>query len=51
MQQLNVSLSIPIPSDSVLIKKVELEDLQRQQLSGVYWTMKDLEKRTNKGQI
>ena len=51
MQQLNVSLSIPIPSDSVLIKKVEFEDLQRQQLSGVYWTMKDLEKRTNKGQI
>lgn len=50
MQQLNVNLSIPIPSDHVLIAKVELEDLRKQELSGVYWTMKDLESRTNKKQ-
>ena len=50
MQQLNVSFSIPIPSDHVLISKVELEDLQKDQLLGAYWTMKDLESRTNKKQ-
>ena len=48
MQQLEVSITVPIPSDSVIVKKVELETLKKQSLSGVYWTMKDLEKRTNK---
>lgn len=48
MQQLNVNLTVPIPDDSVLIKKVELEVLKEQSLSGVYWNMKDLEQRTNK---
>lgn len=48
MQQLDVSLSIPIPSDYVLVKKVELEDLKKESLSGVYWSMRDLEKRTGK---
>lgn len=48
MQQLNVELSIPIPSEYVLINKVELEELKQESLSGVYWTMKDLEKRMNK---
>lgn len=48
MQQLEVSLTVPIPSDSVLIKKVELEVLKEQSLSGVYWEMKDLELRTKK---
>ncbi|MFJ7756283.1 DUF771 domain-containing protein [Peribacillus muralis] len=48
MQQLNVSLQIPIPADQVLISKVELQELKQQQLSGVYWTMKDLERQTNK---
>lgn len=47
-QQLNVSIAIPIPEDMVLIKRVEFEELQREQLNGVYWTMKDLEKRLNK---
>ncbi len=47
-QQLEVSLSIPIPSDSVLIKKVELDELKQKSLAGVYWTMKDLENRTGK---
>ncbi len=48
MQQLSVTLTIPVPSDSVLIKKVELEELKQAQLEGVYWSMKDLEQRINK---
>lgn len=48
MQQLSVTLSIPVPSNSILIKKVELEKLEKAQLVGVYWSMKDLEKRINK---
>lgn len=47
-QQLSVSLSIPIPDDSILINKVEFNELKRASLSGVYWTMKDLEKRMKK---
>lgn len=45
MQTLNVQLSIPIPESSVLISKVELEQLKRNELSGVFWNMQDLEKR------
>ena len=48
MQQLNVNLSIQIPADQVLISKVELEELQKTSLLGVYWNMKDLEKRTSR---
>lgn len=48
MQQLNVQLAIPIPEDQVIISKVELEELKRNQLTGVYWTMKDLEARTGR---
>lgn len=47
-QSLNIELSIPIPSDKVLISKIELEQLQEESLLGVYWTMKDLEKRIGK---
>ncbi|MFL0504790.1 DUF771 domain-containing protein [Ureibacillus sp. 179-F W5.1 NHS] len=47
-QQLSVNLTIPIPSDSVLILKTELEELQQSKYDGVYWTMKDLEKRVGK---
>ncbi|MBU8908999.1 DUF771 domain-containing protein [Desertibacillus haloalkaliphilus] len=47
-QKLIVNLSIPIPSDSILISKVELEELKKQELLGVYWTMRDLEKRVNR---
>lgn len=50
MQHLNVQISIPIPSDSVLISRVELDDLKKQELSGVYWSMQDLERRVSKGQ-
>lgn len=48
MQQLTVQLSIPIPPDSVLISKVELEELKKNELTGVYWSMRDLESRINK---
>ncbi|TRM08816.1 DUF771 domain-containing protein [Lentibacillus cibarius] len=47
-QQLNVNLSIPIPEDSVLISKIELQELKEQELTGIYWNMKDLEKRINR---
>ncbi|MEC1714997.1 DUF771 domain-containing protein [Schinkia azotoformans] len=48
MQQLQVNLTIPIPADSVLITKVQLEEFKRLELTGVYWTMRDLEQRINK---
>lgn len=51
MQQLTVNLTIPIPADSVLISKVELEELKRNELTGKYWTMKDLEDRTKRKQV
>lgn len=51
MQQLQVNLTIPIPVDSVLISKVELEHLKKNELTGVYWTMQELEERTKKGHI
>ncbi len=49
MQQLiSTNVVIQIPSDYVLISKTEFEELKQQELSGAYWSMKDLEKRTNK---
>lgn len=48
MQQLEVNLTIPIPKDSVLISKIEFIELKKQELSGVYWSMKDLEARINR---
>lgn len=48
MQKLNVELSIDISTDYVLITKVEYEELQKNRLQGVYWTMKDLEQRVGK---
>lgn len=47
-QQIKAEVIINIPSDYVLIKKSELEVLEQERLSGVYWTMEDLEKRINK---
>ncbi|KIO62091.1 hypothetical protein B4065_3311 [Caldibacillus thermoamylovorans] len=48
MQQLKAEVVIQIPNDMVLVSKIELEELKRQELTGVYWTMKDLQKRINK---
>ncbi|MFC4389113.1 DUF771 domain-containing protein [Gracilibacillus marinus] len=50
IQQLDVNLVIPIPNDKVLISKIELQELKDQQLLGVYWSMKDLEKRVGRKQ-
>lgn len=47
-QNLKVDLTIQIPSDLVLITKVELQQLKENELKGVYWTMKDLEKHVNR---
>lgn len=48
MQKIEVELSIEIPSEYVVIKKVEYEELKKLELYGVYWNMKDLEKRTGR---
>lgn len=48
LQQLEVAFSIPIPEDKVLISKIELNDLRKKSLTGTYWNMKDLERRTGK---
>lgn len=45
-----MNLTIDIPNELVLIKKVELEELEQEKLLGVYWSMKDLEKRIGKKQ-
>jgi phage pi2 protein 07 len=47
-QRLSVNLTVPIPADSVLISKVELQELKKAQLLGIYWTMKDIERRVNR---
>ncbi|MCT1577567.1 DUF771 domain-containing protein [Oceanobacillus kimchii] len=49
-QNLDVSLSIPVPEGLVIISEVELKELQNNSLKGVYWSMRDLEKRINKKQ-
>ncbi|SMG58344.1 DUF771 domain-containing protein [Paenibacillus aquistagni] len=51
MQSLNVQLTIPIPDDMVLIHKVEYEGLKANELTGVYWNMKDLEERINRKSV
>lgn len=43
MQQLKVDLLIQIPSEMVLITKVELQELKQQSLQGAYWNLKELE--------
>lgn len=48
MQKLSVQLSIPVPKDCIIISKVELEELKNLELTGVYWSMKELEKRINR---
>ncbi|ADU28510.1 DUF771 domain-containing protein [Evansella cellulosilytica] len=48
MQKLKAEVVITIPEDMVLITRVEYEMLKQKELSGLYWNMKDLEKRINK---
>ena len=48
LQSLSVNINIPVPADSVIISRVELQELKKLQLTGVYWSMKDLENRVNR---
>lgn len=48
MQQIQAVVTFPIPEESVLISKVEYEELKEDSLQGRFWTMKDLEKRLNR---
>lgn len=48
IQQIKTEVIINIPPNYVIVKKSELEELQQETLSGVYWSMEDLEKRVNK---
>lgn len=48
MQQLNISLAVHVPEEYVLIKKVDLQELEDQSLRGVTWGMKKLEEKMNK---
>lgn len=48
MQKIKAEVVITIPEDLVLLTRVEYEILKQNELSGVYWNMKELEKRTNK---
>lgn len=49
MQQLlTASVTIQVPSDHVLISRAEYKELKEHELSGAYWNMSDLEKKTNR---
>ena len=48
VQSLSVNINIPVPADTVIISRVELQELKKLQLTGVYWSMKDLENRVNR---
>jgi phage pi2 protein 07 len=48
MQTLKLNVNVTIPDEFVIISKVELEELEKQNLLGKYWSMKDLENHTNK---
>nr|WP_223820860.1 DUF771 domain-containing protein [Bacillus sp. S3] len=48
MQRIKAEVVITIPEDMVLLTRVEYDELKLNELSGVYWNMRELEKRTNK---
>lgn len=48
MQKIKAEVVITIPNDMLLITVVEYEQLKQNELSGVYWSMRELEKRINK---
>jgi hypothetical protein len=50
-QTISVNLDIPIPADSVIISKVQLEELKKAQLRGTYWYIKYLEKKVYKENV
>lgn len=48
MQKLSIQLTISIPDEYVVVSRVELDKLSENELTGVYWTMQDLEERVGK---
>lgn len=48
MQRLRVSLNIIIPDDLIVISKVELNEYKKNELTGIYWTMQELERRVGR---
>lgn len=50
-QAIKAEIFINIPTDQILISKVEYEELQSNSLQGVYWTMSDLENQIGKKQV
>lgn len=50
MQKITAEVEIKIPKDYVLITKAEFESFKENELSGIYWTMRDLENRTGRKQ-
>lgn len=47
-QIIKIQATIQIPENQILIEKVEFERLQSLELYGKYWSMQELEERTNK---
>lgn len=49
-QKLNLNVTVQIPEGFVIVEKFELEELQKNQLDGVYWSMQDLQNHVNRKQ-
>ncbi|MFJ7735613.1 DUF771 domain-containing protein [Lysinibacillus sp. NPDC097287] len=49
-QKLNLNVTVQIPEGYVIVDKFELEELQKNQLDGVYWSMQDLQDHVNRKQ-
>ena len=45
-QKLNIAFSTEIPPEYVRITKVEYEELKKNELTRMYWKLKNLEDRT-----
>ena len=45
-QVLEIELAVPIPSDSILIKRAEYEEMEKDSLKGRQYKLKDLSART-----
>jgi phage pi2 protein 07 len=48
MQTITAQVAIEIPQTHIMITQVEYAELQKSQLSGTWWSMKDLEERTGR---
>lgn len=48
VQKIKVEAMIEIPNNYVLITKAEYETFKENELTGIFWSMKDLEQHTGK---